>query len=100
MGTPMTLMHARPKGRAGIQTPLLGFLAGPHADLIAQAWPAPHSGFFTLPTARRHAAAILLGRGTEMRITEIILAFFYGFSDLDISFHNTKGITKYLDKRI
>ncbi|MEH6694317.1 MAG: hypothetical protein V7675_04705 [Hyphomonas sp.] len=74
MGTPMTLMHARPKGRAGIQTPLLGFLAGPHADLIAQVWPAPHSGFFTLPTARRHAAAILLGRVPEMRMGEIIHA--------------------------
>ncbi|KDA02626.1 hypothetical protein [Hyphomonas oceanitis] len=74
MGTPMTLMHVRPKGRAGIQTPLLGFLAGPHADLIAHAWPAPHSGFFTLPTARRHAAAILLGRAPEMRMGEIIHA--------------------------
>ncbi|GEM_PF-2236601 len=36
MGMPMTmtLLHMRPKGHA-VQTPLLGFLAGPHADLIA-----------------------------------------------------------------
>lgn len=44
-------------------SPLLRFLAGPHAEAIAAAWPAPHKGFFALPAARRHAAAILLARG-------------------------------------
>ncbi|MEH6810192.1 MAG: hypothetical protein V7651_15145 [Hyphomonas oceanitis] len=90
MGTPMTLMHVRPKGRAGIQTPLLGFLAGPHADLIAQAWPAPHNGFFTLPTARRHAAAILLGRAPEMRMGEIIHAVERG-RDRDVACFLMRG---------
>ncbi|WP_340694155.1 hypothetical protein [Hyphomonas sp.] len=71
MGMPMTLLHTRPKGHA-VQTPLLGFLAGPHADAIAEAWPAPHSGFLTLPTARRHAAAILLGNAAGLRGTEIV----------------------------
>ena len=68
MGMPMTLMHVRPKGCAAIQTPLLGFLAGPHAGVIAEAWPAPHSGFLTLPTARRHAAAILLASRMQAAI--------------------------------
>lgn len=73
MGMPMTLLHMRPKGHA-VQTPLLGFLAGPHADVIAEAWPAPHSGFLTLPTARRHAAAILLGDAAGLRGTQIVRA--------------------------
>ena len=73
MGTPMTLLHMHPKGHA-VQTPLLGFLAGPHADVIARAWPAPHSGFLTLPTARRHAAAILLGNAADLRGTDIVRA--------------------------
>ena len=73
MGMPMTLLHIRPKGHA-VQTPLLGFLAGPHADVIAEAWPAPHSGFLTLSTARRHAAAILLGNAAGLRSAEIVRA--------------------------
>ncbi len=73
MGTPMTLLHVRPKGHA-VQTPLLGFLAGPHADIIARAWPAPHSGFLSLPTARRHAAAILLANAEGLRGTDIVRA--------------------------
>ncbi len=40
-------------------TPLLRFLADHHADRLSALWPAPHSDFFILPTARRHAAAIL-----------------------------------------
>lgn len=44
-------------------TPLLRFLAGPHAEAIAAVWPSPHKGFLALPAARRHAAAILLARG-------------------------------------
>jgi hypothetical protein len=73
MGMPMALLHMRPKGHA-VQTPLLGFLAGPHADVIAEAWPAPHSGFLTLPTARRHAAAILLGHRADLRAADILRA--------------------------
>lgn len=46
-------------------TPLLAFLAGPHAERVAACWPAPHDGFFALPAARRHAAVILLARGVE-----------------------------------
>ena len=63
MGNPMTRRLVLPHGRAGAPTPLLRFIAGGHADLIAAGWPAPHAGFFALPTARRHAAAILLSRG-------------------------------------
>lgn len=46
--------------KAGPPSPLLSFLAGGHAEAVARLWPAPHDGFLTLPTARRHAAAILL----------------------------------------
>ena len=46
--------------------PLLSFLAKDHADAVAELWPAPHEGFLTLPTQRRHAAALLLaGLGAE-----------------------------------
>lgn len=62
MGTPMTRHLARPMGRSGGVTPLLGYLAGEHSKRIASVWPAPHSGFLALPAARRHAAAILLER--------------------------------------
>jgi hypothetical protein len=48
-------------------TPLLEFLAGPHAELVAGVWPAPHKDFLALPAARRHVAAILLARGEEDR---------------------------------
>ena len=41
-------------------TPLLEFLAGEFAVAIADEWPAPHGDFFAMPTARRHAAAIIL----------------------------------------
>ncbi|WP_439620652.1 hypothetical protein [Hyphomonas sp.] len=74
MGTPMTLMHVHPKGRAAVQTPLLGFLAGPHAAIIAEAWPAPHGGFLALPTARRHAAAILFARQAGCRSLDVVHA--------------------------
>ncbi|MEO0983289.1 MAG: hypothetical protein AAFX03_11635 [Pseudomonadota bacterium] len=46
--------------KAGAPTPLLAFLAGDHAEQAAHVWPAPHEGFFALPAARRHAAAMLL----------------------------------------
>lgn len=56
------LFRAR-RAEAGAISPLLAFLAGPHAGAIAAVWPAPHEGFFVLSAARRHAAAILLARG-------------------------------------
>ncbi|MCI4644742.1 MAG: hypothetical protein MRY64_08180 [Hyphomonadaceae bacterium] len=49
--------------KPAVATPLLQFLAGPHAGAIASVWPAPHRDFLALPAARRHAAAILLARG-------------------------------------
>ena len=55
---PKTRVQAAP-------TPLLQFLAGPHAEAVAAVWPAPHKGFLALPAARRHAAAILLARGED-----------------------------------
>ncbi|MEM9225777.1 MAG: hypothetical protein AAGA24_04635 [Pseudomonadota bacterium] len=48
--------------KAGMISPLLQFLAGGHADAIAAIWPAPHEAFFALPSARRHALAILVHR--------------------------------------
>ena len=62
MGAPMTRTHVLPFGATSATTPLLGHIAGVHADRIARFWPAPHGDFFVLPTARRHAAAILLER--------------------------------------
>ena len=61
----MTAIKTRPAfhtWKAGTITPLLRFLAGDHASEIAHLWPAPHEGFFALPSARRHATAILLER--------------------------------------
>ena len=46
--------------RARTATPLLAFIAGEFADVIARLWPAPHGEFFALPAARRHAAAIAI----------------------------------------
>ena len=66
MGNPMTRHLVRPLRRAGAATPLLRFLAGVHCDMIGLAWPAPHMGFLALPSARRHAAAILLGRDQDV----------------------------------
>lgn len=63
MGAPMTL-PARVADRPALPvTPLVAFLAGPHAETIARLWPAPHEDFLMLPTGRRHAAAILALRG-------------------------------------
>lgn len=39
-------------------SPLLRFIAGGFADLVAHLWRPPHGEFFALPAARRHAAAI------------------------------------------
>lgn len=41
-------------------SPLLQFMAGDAAPTLAVLWPAPHGDFLVLPTARRHAAAILV----------------------------------------
>ena len=44
--------------------PLLDFLAGEHAHAIAYLWPKPHTGFYTLPTARRHVAGMVAAGAT------------------------------------
>lgn len=62
MGNAMTRSAALPFGKPSEPTPLLGFVAGEHAERIARFWPAPHTGFLVLPAARRHAAAVLLDR--------------------------------------
>lgn len=51
----------RAPARAGAASPLLAFIAGDFADAVAHVWRAPHTEFFALPAARRHAAAIALG---------------------------------------
>ena len=62
MGAPMTRKHVLPFGKPSATTPLLGHIAGAHAERIARFWPAPHAGYLVLPAARRHAAPILLER--------------------------------------
>jgi len=59
----MALRFSKTGKGARTPTPLLAFLAGPHAERVAACWPAPHDRFFALPAARRHAAVILLARG-------------------------------------
>lgn len=57
-------MHAVARGRPvrAEPTALLDLVAGALAPDIAAIWPAPHTGFFALPTARRHAAGMLIGQ--------------------------------------
>ncbi|MEZ6001762.1 hypothetical protein [Hyphomonas sp.] len=88
MGNPMTRRHARSYGRTGAMTPLLRFLAGAHAEAIAIAWPAPHAGFLALPSARRHAAAILLAR--DLELDQIAHLVEYG-RDGDVAKHLMHG---------
>jgi hypothetical protein len=88
MGNPMTRRLVRLHGRAGAMTPLLRFLAGAHAEALAIAWPAPHAGFLALPSARRHAAAILLSR--DLDLNEIARVVEYG-RDGDVAKHLMHG---------
>lgn len=88
MGTSMTRRHVRPHGRPGAMMPLLRFLAGAHAEALAIAWPAPHVGFLALPSARRHAAAILLAR--DLELDEIAHIVEYG-RDGDVAKHLMHG---------
>lgn len=88
MGNPMTRRLVRPYGHAGAMTPLLRFLAGVHAEALAIAWPAPHAGFLALPSARRHAAAILLAR--DLELNEIARIVEYG-RDGDVAKHLMHG---------
>jgi hypothetical protein len=88
MGNPMTRRPVRPHGRTGAMTPLLRFLAGTHAEALAIAWPAPHAGFLALPSARRHAAAILLAR--DLELNEIVRLVEYG-RDGDVAKHLMYG---------
>lgn len=60
-------------------TPLLAFIAGDFADAIAHVWPAPHSEFFALPAARRHAAAIMLAGLSRRDLFEADLRRFVEF---------------------
>ncbi len=53
-------MITRAAAKAGAPTPLLTFIAGEYAAVIAQMWRPPHAEFFALPAARRHALAISL----------------------------------------
>ena len=45
--------------------PLLEFLAAAHAHAVAFLWPAPHTGFYALPTARRHVAGMVVSGATH-----------------------------------
>ena len=65
-------IHRAPQ-RAHTATPLLAFIAGEFAEVIARVWPAPHSEFFALPAARRHAVAMLVSgrRQREMAPSEL-----------------------------
>lgn len=72
-----TDQQSRSRKSTGLKTPLLQFLAGEHATRIEALWPAPHEGFFALPTARRHAIAILLsGLGGEAKLSSDRLVHF------------------------
>jgi hypothetical protein len=73
---------------SGAMTSLLRFLAGVHAEALAIAWPAPHAGFLALPSARRHAAAILLAR--DLELNEIARIVEYG-RDGDVAKHLMHG---------
>ncbi|RAN39425.1 hypothetical protein [Hyphomonas sp. GM-8P] len=88
MGNPMTRRPVRPLGRTGAMTPLLRFLAGTHAEALAIVWPAPHAGFLALPSARRHAAAILLAR--DLELNEIARLVEFG-RDGDVAKHLMHG---------
>lgn len=63
-------MFNRAPRRARTATPLLAFIAGEFADVIAQMWPAPHGEFFALPAARRHATAIALAGLDRQRLPD------------------------------
>lgn len=56
--------------RARTATPLLAFIAGEFADVIARLWPAPHGEFFALPAARRHATALALAGLARHRVAD------------------------------
>lgn len=60
MGQLMTDAHLLNGKPNMVPTPLLHHIAGGFAAKVANIWPAPHAGFLTLPTARRHLAAILI----------------------------------------
>ena len=61
MGKPMTSAVLQADKACMRPTPLLVHLAKAYAPEIAAIWPAPHEGFLTLPTARRHLAAMPAG---------------------------------------
>ena len=58
MGAPMTRAGVLLFGKPSAATPLLGHVAGLHAERIARFWPAPHAGFLTLPAAAALAVSM------------------------------------------
>lgn len=53
-------VHMLAPARSEAVTPLLRFLAGEFAQDVSRVWRAPFGDFYTLPSPRRHAAAIAL----------------------------------------
>ena len=53
-------VHMLAPARSEAVTPLLKFLAGEFAEDVSRVWRAPFGEFYTLPSPRRHAAAIAL----------------------------------------
>lgn len=56
----VTAMSPRASAKAHAPTPLLAFIAGEFAGVVAQIWRPPYADFFALPASRRHALAILI----------------------------------------
>ncbi len=83
MADGMAMRFSRNGKAGGEPTPLLSFLAGPHASAVAACWPAPHERFFALPAARRHAAVILLARGE--RDPDALVRMVERYKDSDIA---------------
>ncbi len=56
-------------------SPLLSFLAGEFASVIARHWPAPHAVFLTATAARRHLLCLGLahGEGEDRAASELLL---------------------------
>lgn len=100
-----TTPQVRARKSNGLQTPLLQFLAGEHSAAIETLWPAPHEGFFALPTPRRHAVAMLLaGIGGKSKLSSDRLAQFVerqkdrAVADLLMGPAHSQGLMKMLAK--
>ena len=96
---------SRSRKSSGLVTPLLEFLAAGQANRIEALWPAPHEGFFALPTARRHAVAILLsGLGGKISMSADRLVSFIehqkdkAIAELLVGPNHSAGLMKMLTK--